>query len=232
MAAAAAIGFVTAASTSIAIVFAPLLAIRLFALRRPRDHAVTAGWLVGCLVQVPFLIQFAVSGGHRIPGNETLPYKQNNRLGNSLAFYFHDVILRSVGWHPSWWIESRTSQAQATLIVAVALAAVLGVIMARQHQARPFIIAALVTGFGYTIFAVILDPWAAVTATVDNEIAARYTALPTFLIVAALIAGTDCALRSRRDSYPRSPTGDGTRRRGVARSSRSRRWPLSSPSAG
>ena len=42
------LAFATAASTTIAVLYAPLLAIRLYVLRRPRDHAVTAGWLAGC----------------------------------------------------------------------------------------------------------------------------------------------------------------------------------------
>lgn len=44
MAGAAAVGFITAASTTMSIVFAPLLLARVIALPRPRQHAVTAGW--------------------------------------------------------------------------------------------------------------------------------------------------------------------------------------------
>lgn len=48
MAAAALLAFFTAASTTVVILYVPLLAARLYVLRRPRDHAVTAGWLAGC----------------------------------------------------------------------------------------------------------------------------------------------------------------------------------------
>ena len=44
MAGAAAIGFFTAASTTVSVVFAPLLLARVIALPRLREHAVTAGW--------------------------------------------------------------------------------------------------------------------------------------------------------------------------------------------
>ena len=41
---AAAVGFLTAASTTMSVVFAPLLLARVIALPRLREHAVTAGW--------------------------------------------------------------------------------------------------------------------------------------------------------------------------------------------
>ncbi len=110
IAVAAVVGFFAAASTSLVILFAPLLAIRAFVLRRPREHAVTAGWLAGCLVQLHFVVGAAVSGQSRLVGGGGPAFGRNNRLGNSLTFYLHDVVLRSVGWHLSWWLESFTTR--------------------------------------------------------------------------------------------------------------------------
>ena len=196
-AAAAAVAFVTAASTSIVILFAPLLAIRVFVLRRFSEHAVTAGWLAGCLVQLPVIIVSYAQGQSRLtsygPSAGT-----NNRLGGSLTFYAHDVILRAIGWHLSWRLESLTGRDWATAIVAVVLAAVFGAIMASQPGTRPFVVTALLTGFVFCMVSTILTPW--VTAwpvTIQRESAARYTALPIFLFEAAVIIGVDYALRKR-----------------------------------
>jgi hypothetical protein len=196
--AAAAVGFFAAASTSLAILYVPLLVLRAIALRRVRDHAVTAGWLTGCLVQLPFVVGSALSGQSRLVGSGGPALGRGDRWGKSVAFYLHDVVLRSVGWHLSWWLESLTTRGWATLIIGVALAAVLGVTMATQPGSRPFIVVALLTGFIFIAFAIFLDPWdATFLVTFQNEVAARYTALPVLLIEAALIIGADHALRGR-----------------------------------
>jgi hypothetical protein len=200
IAAAAAVGFFAAASTSLCVLFAPLLAIRVYSLRRIRDHGVTAGWVAGCLVQLQFVISAVLSGQSRLMGNGGPNLGRNNRLGNSITFYLHDVVLRWIGWHLSWRLESLTTTDWATLIAGVALAAVLGVLIATQPGARPFTVVALLTGLVFIMFSIYLDPWDAVfPVTPKNEVAARYTALPILLIEAALIIGLDHALRGRRD---------------------------------
>jgi hypothetical protein len=158
MAVAAVVGFVTAASTSLAILFAPLLAVRVFALRRARDQTVTAGWLAGCLVQLPVIAEAAASGQSRLVGGQAPALGRGDPLGDALRFYLHDVVLRSVGWHLSWWLESRTTADWATLIVGVALAVVLGAIMVRQPGTRPFVAVALLTGLVLTVVPVFLTP--------------------------------------------------------------------------
>jgi hypothetical protein len=56
-----------------------------------------------------------------------------------------------------------------------------------------------VTGLVFTVVYVFLTPWAvAAPVTFGNEAEARYTALPVFLIEAALIVGADWLLRGRR----------------------------------
>ncbi len=93
---------------------------------------------------------------------------RGGQVGNYLPFYLHDVVLRSIGWHLSWWLEWRTSEDWATLIVAGALAILLGVIMARRPGTRPFIVTALLTGVVFTEVSVFLTPWAA-PVTFRNE---------------------------------------------------------------
>jgi len=66
MAVAAAVGLLTMASIILAALLAPLLAARLYVLRRPREHAVSAGWLAGCLVQAAFVIPLALHGRSRL----------------------------------------------------------------------------------------------------------------------------------------------------------------------
>lgn len=218
IAAAAAVGFFAAASTSLCILYAPLLAIRVFSLRRIRDHGVTVGWVAGCLVQLEFVIDSIVTGQSRLLGDGGPAFGRNNRLGNSVDFYLHDVVLRWMGWHLSWRLESLTTTDWATLIAGVALAAVLGVLFVTQRGARPFIVVALLTGFIFIIFAIYLDPWDAVfPVTPQSEIAARYTALPILLIEAAIIIGIDYALRGRRESGGEPAAGQ--RHRAIVRSS-------------
>ncbi len=212
MTAAAMVGFVAAASTSIVIVLGPLLAIRVFALRRVRDHAVTAGWLAGCLLQLPLIVESAAAGQSRLVGGQAPAVSWGDPLSDSLSFYLHDVVLRSVGWHLSWRLESLTTADWATAIVALALAVPLAAIVASQPATRPFIAVALLTGFIATVGCVFLTPWEADSpVTPRHEMAARYTALPIFLIEAALIVGVDRALRGRRDSV--AGPGPGAERR-------------------
>jgi hypothetical protein len=173
--------------------------------------AVVAGGTVTgrarCLVQLPVIAEAAASGQSRLVGGQAPALRRGDPLGDALRFYLHDVVLRSVGWHLSWWLESRTTADWATLIVGVALAVVLGAIMVRQPGTRPFVAVALLTGLVLTLVPVFLTPWAAVVpVTLHSEVEARYSALPVFLIEAALIAGADHALRRRREPGPRPGT--------------------------
>ncbi len=188
------LAFATAASTSIAVLFAPLLAMRLYALRRPRDHAVTAGWLAGCVAQLPVIIS-ASAGGRS-------PLDNPSASGKSLSFYAHDVVLPSLGWHLSWWLQSFAGRDGATTIVAAILAVVFALILITQPHGRPFVATALLLGLGVTLFSTTLVAYASTSppVTPDTEFGARYTALPIFLIEAAIIVGADCRLRGwRRD---------------------------------
>jgi len=182
----------TAASTTIAVLFAPLLAIRLFVLRRPRDHAVTAGWLAGCLAQLPVVLSNA-SGGHS-------PLDNASVSGMSLSFYGHDVVLPSLGWHLSWWLQSFAGRDGATVIVATVLGLVFAAILIAQPGSRLFVAVALLAGFGITFFSTTLVAYVSTSppVTASREFGARYTALPIFLIESAIIVGADRALRQWR----------------------------------
>jgi len=188
----AVLAFATAASTTIAVLYAPLLAIRLYVLRRPRDHAVTAGWLAGCLAQLPVVASTA-SGGRS-------PLDNASVSGMSLSFYGHDVVLPSLGWHLSWWLQSLAGRDGATAIVATVLAIVFAIIAIAQPRARLFMAVALLTGFGITVFSTTLVSYVTTSPPVmiNVEFGARYTALPIFLIESAIIVGTDGVLRQWR----------------------------------
>ena len=115
---------------------------------------------------MPIVIVSFAQGQSRLTGYG-LSAGSTNRLGSSLTFYAHDVVLRAIGWHLSWWLESLTGRDWATAIVAIALAAVFGVIMATQPRTRPFVVVALLTGFVFAMVSTILTPWVTVSAGHD-----------------------------------------------------------------
>ena len=182
MAGAAAVGFLTAASTTMSVVFAPLLLARVIALPRLREHAVTAGWAAGCLLQVPYVVSNLGSGTRSRAAQPASP-------GPVLAFYGHEVVLPALGWHLAWRLQAVAGRNGATLIIGAVLAVVFGwALLTQRGQARVFVVAALITGFLSTAFGATLQPGVTTTtATVNSESGSRYTALPIFLIEAAAI---------------------------------------------
>jgi hypothetical protein len=202
MAAAAAVGFLTMASNILAALLAPLLVARLYVLRRPREHAVSAGWLAGCLVQAAFIIPLALHGRSRLhPGSLTPP-------GQSLAFYGHVVLLPSLGWHTSWWLRSFAGADGAAAIAAVVLAVSFGVILITQPGARLFVVTALAFGFIFSVVSVTINRAPAIEPMLPTRMGGtRYTIMADFLIVSALIVGADHALRSRAHDRRRQGAG-------------------------
>ena len=144
MAVALVLAFTAAASNSLCFLFLPLVAARLYVLRRPREHAVTIGWLAGCLAQVPFVVSAYQSGVSRLSSQPAPP-------GLSLAFYGHDVVLPAFGWHLVWWLRSLAGLNGATALVGVVLVAIFAVILVTQAGARPFVVTALVIGFIFPV---------------------------------------------------------------------------------
>jgi len=190
MAIAAIIGFMTAASEVLVIVLVPLLLIRVIALQRVREHAVTLGWLAGCLIQLPYVLQgLGAASGSRVGRLATFP--QVN------AFYGHDVVMAALGWQLSWQLRSLAGRDGAMLIVGAFLAIVFAYALITQgRQVRAFLLAALLTGYLETVVAGTLSWWVPILAvTFNGEPGSRYTDLPILLIDAALILTVDSFLR-------------------------------------
>jgi len=192
------LAFIAAASNILSITLAPVFALRLYGLRRPREHAVTAGWLAGCVAQVPFVFAGRASGSDaRLAVHAT--------AGQSLAFYGHDVLLPSLGWHLSWWLRSVAGINGATVIAAVMLAAIFGIILLTQVRARAFVVTALVVGFIAAVVGITINGHLVTQPLLrDSEPGNRYTVLPIFLIVTAVIVGVDHALRERTRGHHRT----------------------------
>ncbi len=144
MAVALVFGFTAAASNSLCFLFLPLVAVRLYVLRRPSDHWVSIGWLAGCLAQVPFVVSAYQSGLSRLSNRPAPP-------GLSLAFYGHDVVLPAFGWHMVWWLRSLAGFNGATALVGVVLIAIFALILVTQAGARPFVVTALMIGFIFPV---------------------------------------------------------------------------------
>ena len=197
MTAAAAVGFLAMASNILAVLLAPLLVARLYALRRPREHAVTAGWLAGFLVQAAVVLRVALYGQSRLDHSLTPP-------GQVLAFYGHAVLAPSLGWHTSWWLRSFAGADGATAIAAVILAVSFGLILITQPGARLFVVTAIAVGFIFSVVSVSINPAPAIDLMLPTRAdGTRYTVMAYFLIVSALIVGADHALRSRAHDHRR-----------------------------
>jgi hypothetical protein len=198
MAVAALVAFAATSSEVFNVLFAPLVVARLLVLRRPGEHAVTAGWLAGCLLQVPQVLSSYLDGTSRLD-------RQQGRLGQSLAFYSHDTVLRSIGWRFSWRLESVAGANGATLIVAAGLAVLVGAILITQRGNRPFVVTAMLTGFVFSMTATTFTPNVAAYPIVrpDLESGSRYSVLPIFLIEAIAIVGVDYIVRQRRGAEHR-----------------------------
>ena len=201
MAVAAAVGLLTVASNILAVLLAPLLVARLYVLRRPREHAVSAGWLAGCLVQATFVVSGVLHGHSRL-------YLKHATLGQSLAFYGHVVLLPSLGWHTSWWLRSFAGANGAAAIAAIVLAVSFGLILVTQPGARLFVVTAVAVGFIFTVISVGINRGPATNPMLPTEVlGTRYTIMADFLIVSALIVGADHALRSRAHDRRRQRAG-------------------------
>lgn len=194
MTVAATVSFAASSAIPLTIVYAPLLMIRAFALPRLREHAVTAGWLAGWVLQAPVILDSYVRHTQRL--GATAP------LGRTVAYYLHTVVLRAPGWHLSWWLESVAGQTGATAIVGVFLALVLGwAVVTQRSQVRLFVATAVLTGFVYTVFAAAITSYVVretpFLGAVSFEPASRYSVVPIFLLDAAAIVSVDAFVADR-----------------------------------
>jgi hypothetical protein len=197
MAVAAFVAFAAASSNSVNALFVPMAAARLYALRRPREHAATAGWAAGCLVQIPEILPSYWSGKSRL-ADKAGPF------GHSLAFYAHDVVLPSLGWHLALALQWLAGRDGATVMVAIPLAVAIGAMLVTQPPNRLFVVNALLAGFFFSMFGTTLTPHlAAQTVSAENEPGSRYTTLPIFLIECIAVIGVDYVLRQRSNGVHR-----------------------------
>jgi hypothetical protein len=182
---AAVVAFATVASNPLALLFAPLLVARAIVVpRRIREHAVTLGWAIGCLVQAPFILTSHVSRtAHAAPAN-------------AVTYFVHDVILPVFGWHLAWQLRSAFGLIGAALIVGGLLAVILGVAVATQaRQCRVFVVTAVATGLLFTFVAATLSWVPGQPVTLGMEPGARYSTLPILLFDAAMIVAADACAR-------------------------------------
>jgi hypothetical protein len=176
-------------SEIVACVYAPLLIVRVLALPRVREQAVTVGWLVGLTLQVPVV---ALSYGQHKQRLGALATP-----GQALVFYCHNVILRALGWHLSVWLQSAAGYDGATVIVGAILAVALGwAVVAGDRQVRLFAAVALATGFVQTMFVATVSQYLIYQVPTSSFMpAARYSTIPIVLIAASGIVAVDSYIR-------------------------------------
>jgi hypothetical protein len=183
---AAAIAFAAAASTSLALVFAPLFAARAIVLpRRLREHAATAGWALGAVVQ---LLVIATSHTSRFTPHKPI---------NAVIYYTREVLLPTIGWHLSWHLRDLIGvNGAAALVGALILIVLAAAVYTQTGPTRVFVIAAVVTGLVFTAITSAFA-WAGPgqPVLVNVEHGARYSTLPILLLDAALIVAADACVR-------------------------------------
>ena len=189
MTAAALVAFVAASSEILALIYAPLVLLRVVALPRWREHAVTAGWLAGLLVQVPVVLESYAQHTQRLTGLA--------RPGQALGFYFHNVVLRAFGWRVSVRLVEIAGLNGATVIVCAILVAVFGLaLVTGSRQVRVFVAVALIMGFVQTVFAATVVPYViGQKYLLDFEGGSRYSTMPIMAMTAAVVVAVDAYVR-------------------------------------
>jgi hypothetical protein len=189
MTAAALIAFVAGSSEILVFIYAPLVLLRVVALPRWREHAVTAGWLAGLLVQVPVVLESYTQHTQRVAGLA--------RPVQAVGFYFHNVALRAFGWRVSQRLVEIVGLNGATAIVCAILAIGFGwALVTGSRQVRVFVAVALIMGFVQTVFAVTLSPYVIHQRYLyDFEGGSRYSTMPIMAMTAAAVVAVDAYLR-------------------------------------
>ena len=197
MLAAALVAAYAGSSEIVALSYAPLLLLRVLALPRVREHAVTAGWLLGLALQVHVVMMSYGEQKQRL-GVLSTP-------GQAIAFYCHNVILRALGWHLSLWLKAAAGYNGATVIVGALVAAGLcWALVTGDARVRLFTVVATVTGFTMTVFTATVSRYVVFQRpTADFMSAARYSTIPVLLIAACGVIAVDSYIR--RHGAPRRP---------------------------
>ena len=193
-AAAAVMAFAAAASSSLAFLFVPLFAARAVVLpRRLREHAATAGWALGCLLQVAVIATSHVS--RFVPRDPV----------NAVLYYAREVLLPALGWHLSWHLRDTLGLTGATVLAGGLIVVVLaGAVATQDRRCRVFVVTAVATGLVFTAVTSAFawgGPGQRVMITVEHG--ARYSTMPILLLDAALIVAAD-AYASRWWPRPRA----------------------------
>ena len=185
-AAAAVVAFAGAASSSLGFLFVPLFAARAVVVpRRLHEHAATAGWALGCLLQV-----FVIATSHLSRFRPRDPV-------NAVLYYAHEVLLPALGWHLSWHLRDLVGLTGATVLAGGVIVVVLVCVVATQtRQCRVFVVTAVAYGLVFTAVTSAFawgGPGQRVTIAVERG--ARYSTVPILLLDAALIVATDAYAR-------------------------------------
>ena len=179
---AAVVAFVAAASSSLALLFAPLFAARAVVVPRSlREHAATAGWAAGSVLQI---VAIVTSHQSRLRPRDPV---------NAVLFYAHDVLLPALGWHLPWHLRDLLGPTGATALAGSLIAVVLALVVVTQdRRCRVFVVTAVATGLVFVAFTSALA-WngLGLPVTVAVEHGARYATLPILLLDAALIVAAD-----------------------------------------
>jgi hypothetical protein len=189
MTAAALVAFVAGSSEILVLIYAPLVLLRVIALPRWREQAVTLGWLAGLLVQVPVVLESYAQHTQRIAGLAK-PYR-------AVGFYFHNVALRAFGWRVSQRLVEMVGLNGATTIVCAILVLGFGLVLVTgNRQVRVFVAVALIMGFVQTVFAAFLSPYVIHQLyRYDFEGGSRYSTMPIMAMTAAAVVAVDAFLR-------------------------------------
>jgi hypothetical protein len=159
--------------------FAPLVLLRLLALRRWRDHLVTGAFVVGAVAQL-----VAVLGADR-------GHHQSFGAGEIARFYGYRVVVGTLGgFRHTDWLATHWGGFAIALGAAVMLALLTPAIVTRSPR-RWFAVSCVV--FATAVFVLALrDPRVAPGSFVDVVTSVpRYDVVPSLLVLAALAASLD-----------------------------------------
>jgi hypothetical protein len=181
------IAFMTMASNILNVLYLPLVVARVLALPRPREQAVTFGWLAGIAFQVLGIVQSREPHGiGPVPAG--------------LHFYGQHVLVAAVaGWPLARGLQDATGTSASIALAAVVVGAV-AIWAARSGgpRLRVFVIAAIAMGLILSIIPALVRAW--VAPAMSNAIwvpGSRYTASAILLIDAVAITGVDAYLRAK-----------------------------------
>ena len=194
MTAAALVAFAAASSEILVLIYAPLVLLRVVALPRWREHAVTVGWLAGLLVQVPVVLDSYAQHTQRVT--------HLARPVQALGFYFHNVALRAFGWRVSLRLVEIAGLNGATVIVCAILVTLFGLaLVTGSRQVRVFVAVALIMGFVQTVFAATVVPYVIYQHySFDFEGGSRYSVMPIMAMTAAAVVAVDAYLHRQANA--------------------------------